>query len=161
MCVTAPGQTKYDTDLKFGLQYIIPLTLSKNGFFVFSIKSPWRPLASKNCRVTWIFRISPRLPCYIYIWQFLKNCLQQEPAFISFFFSTFLFPNGLLLEKSEDSNMNSLLMYTSFGVNSINGAKDNWSSKNPQTKKVQTKKWYTRYPLRTWWHVPFYSTRQK
>ena len=31
---------------------------------VFSIKSPWRPLASKNCRVTWIFRISPRLPCY-------------------------------------------------------------------------------------------------
>ena len=28
----------------------------KTGFFVFSIKSPWRPLASKNCRVTWIFR---------------------------------------------------------------------------------------------------------
>jgi len=46
--------------------HILPLTLSKNGFFVFSIKSPWRPLASKNCRVTWIFRISPRSPCLIF-----------------------------------------------------------------------------------------------
>ena len=33
-------------------------------FFVFSIKSPWRSLASKNWRVTWIFRISPWLPCF-------------------------------------------------------------------------------------------------
>ena len=36
----------------WNLAHILPLTLSKNGFFVFSIKSPWRPLASKNCRVT-------------------------------------------------------------------------------------------------------------
>ena len=35
----------------------------KTGFLFFSIKSPWRPLASKNCRVTWIFLISPRLSC--------------------------------------------------------------------------------------------------
>ena len=43
--------------------HILPYTFSKNGFFVFSKKSPWRPLASINCRVTWIFRISPWLPC--------------------------------------------------------------------------------------------------
>ena len=54
----------------WNLAHILPLTLSKNGFFVFSIKSPWRPLASKNCRVTWIFRISPRLPCFrVSSWQ--------------------------------------------------------------------------------------------
>ena len=31
-------------------------------------KSPWRPLVKKNCRVTWIFRISP---CLVY--PFLQN----------------------------------------------------------------------------------------
>ena len=46
------------------LAHILPLTLSKKRFF-FPKKSPWRPLALKNCRVTWIFRISPRLPCYL------------------------------------------------------------------------------------------------
>ena len=35
------------------LAHILPSCLSKNGFF--SIKSPWWPLASKNCRVTLIF----------------------------------------------------------------------------------------------------------
>ena len=54
--------------------HILPLTLSKNGFFVFSIKSPWRPLALKNCRVTWIFRISPRLPC-IFCFVYYQNCV--------------------------------------------------------------------------------------
>ena len=35
----------------------------ETGFFVVSKKWPWVSPASKNCRVTWIFRISPRLPC--------------------------------------------------------------------------------------------------
>ena len=46
------------------LAHILALTSSKNVFFVLSKKFSWRPLASKNCRVTWIFRISPRLPFY-------------------------------------------------------------------------------------------------
>ena len=58
----------------WNLAHILPLTLSKNGFFVFLIKSPWRPLASKNCRVTWIFRISPRLP-YLAFNQLRLKCL--------------------------------------------------------------------------------------
>ena len=40
-------------------------------FLFFRKKWLWGPLASKNCRVTWIFRISPRLPCwklYLYSW---------------------------------------------------------------------------------------------
>ena len=49
----------------WNLAHILPLTLSKNGFF--SMKSPWRPLASKKCRVTWIFSISPRLPCDFFL----------------------------------------------------------------------------------------------
>ena len=53
---------KRKTIQTWNLAHILPLILSKNGFFVFSIKSPWRPLASKNCRVTWILRISPRFP---------------------------------------------------------------------------------------------------
>ena len=62
ICVKPPGQTKKDTDLKFSTH----TTISKNEFFVFSKKSPWRPLTSKNWRVPWIFGISPRLPCFIY-----------------------------------------------------------------------------------------------
>ena len=54
---------KRKTIQTWNLAHILPLNFSENGFFVFSIKSPWLPLASKNCRVTWIFRISPRLPC--------------------------------------------------------------------------------------------------
>ena len=46
--------------------HILVLTLSKNEFFVFSKKSPWRPLTSKNYRITWIFRISPPKPCFIF-----------------------------------------------------------------------------------------------
>ena len=38
----------------------------KTGFFCFSIKSPWWLLASKHCRATGIFRISPRLPFLIF-----------------------------------------------------------------------------------------------
>ena len=35
----------------------------KTGFLFIRKNHSWRLLASKNCRVTWIFRISPRLPC--------------------------------------------------------------------------------------------------
>ena len=34
----------------------------KMGFLVFSLKRSWGPEVTKNCRVTWIFRIYPRLP---------------------------------------------------------------------------------------------------
>ena len=51
------------------------MTLSKHKFFVFSKKSSWRPLASKNCRVTWIFRISSRLPCFDFLSYFGKSFL--------------------------------------------------------------------------------------
>ena len=54
---------KRKTIQTWNLEHTLPLTLSKNRFLVFSIKSPWRPLDSKNCPVTWIFHISPRLPC--------------------------------------------------------------------------------------------------
>ena len=58
----------------------------KTCFFVFSIKSPWRPLASKNCRVTWIFRISPRSPClFIFIYWIIFR-LQHAFCFIYFLF---------------------------------------------------------------------------
>ena len=62
LCVTSTGQRKNDTNLKFGTH--TPIDLIKNGFFGFSIKSPWRPVASKNYCVMCIFRISPRLPCF-------------------------------------------------------------------------------------------------
>ena len=35
----------------------------KRGFWFFRKKLPWGTLASKNCRVTWIFRKHLRLPC--------------------------------------------------------------------------------------------------
>ena len=54
----------------WNLAHILPSTLSKNESFVFSKKSPWRPLGSKNCRVTWIFRKSPRLPCFNFFFFF-------------------------------------------------------------------------------------------
>ena len=51
-------------------------TYLKTVFFLFFwIKSPWRPLSSKNCRVTWIFRISPRLPSLYYICLYDCVCL--------------------------------------------------------------------------------------
>ena len=37
-------------------------------FFRKSDSGPWRPLASKNCRVTWILRTSPGLPCHNINW---------------------------------------------------------------------------------------------
>ena len=43
---------------------ILPLTLFKPFFFVFSKKWPWGPLPSKKFRVTGIFRISARLPYF-------------------------------------------------------------------------------------------------
>ena len=54
---------KWKTIQTWNLALILPLTSSKNG--VFFKKSPWRPLALKNCCVTWIFRIPPRLPCFL------------------------------------------------------------------------------------------------
>ena len=65
-------QATLTTIQTWNLAHILPMTLSKNGFFVFSIKSPWRPLASKNCRVRWIFRISPRFPCFSIFRKFYK-----------------------------------------------------------------------------------------
>ena len=63
-CVMPPGQTKNDTDLKFGTHTPLDHILKQ---VFFSKKSPWRPLASKNRRVTWIFHISSRLPWLINI----------------------------------------------------------------------------------------------
>ena len=63
---------KRKTIQTWNLAHILPLTLSKNGFVVFSKKRPWEPLASKNCRVTWIFCIAPRLPCLLIFWS--KSC---------------------------------------------------------------------------------------
>ena len=60
-CVTSPGHTNNDTDLKLGTH--TPIDLIWKFFFVFSIKSLWVLPALKNCRVRWMLRISPRLPC--------------------------------------------------------------------------------------------------
>ena len=54
----------------------------ENGFFVFSKKSPWRQLASKNCRVRWILRISPRLPYSYLNWSYkLTNFIGGFPLY--------------------------------------------------------------------------------
>ena len=45
----------------------------KMGFMVFSKKRSRGPLASKNCRVTWIFRISPRSPSCSVFWKIVKK----------------------------------------------------------------------------------------
>ena len=73
ICVTPPGHTNNDTDLKFGTHTPIDL-ISECEFFIFSIKSSWLPLFSKSCCVTWIFRISPRLP-YLAFNQLRLKCL--------------------------------------------------------------------------------------
>ena len=46
ICVTPPGQTKNDKDLKFGTHTPIDL-IEKRVFFLFR----------KNCRARWIFRL--------------------------------------------------------------------------------------------------------
>ena len=71
----------------------------KTGFFVFSIKSPWRPLASKNCRVTWIFRISPRLPCYTFCHTFPQKILIFSYVKPRFFALKFVFLNEITKVK--------------------------------------------------------------
>ena len=71
VCTGPPGLTKNDTDLKLGNKQ--PKITSKNVFFfVFSKNWQWEPLPSKNCRVSLIFRVSPRLPCLLYIQKSLK-----------------------------------------------------------------------------------------
>ena len=64
ICVTSPDQPKNDSDLKFDTYSHWPY-LKNCFFFVFSKKSPWRPLASKNCRVTWFFAYL--LDCLVYL----------------------------------------------------------------------------------------------
>ena len=61
------------------LEKIPPSIISKNGFFVFSKKWPWGPLASKNCRITRILRICPRLSRYfpIFVW-IITNYIQRK-----------------------------------------------------------------------------------
>ena len=50
---------KRKTIQTWNLVQILPWTLFRNWFFVFPKKWPWGgELASKNCRVTWILRIS-------------------------------------------------------------------------------------------------------
>ena len=80
ICVTPPDQTK--NVQTWNLALILLLTLSKNGSFVFSKKSPWWPLASKNCHVMWIFSISLPLPCFC-IYSFQINNLS---LYIFFYF---------------------------------------------------------------------------
>ena len=63
ICVAPPGQTKNDTDLKLGRH--TPIDLIWIQVFYFFVKLPWGRRASKNCRVTWIFCISPLLPCFL------------------------------------------------------------------------------------------------
>ena len=53
------------TDLKFSTQTPIDRPYLKTIFF-FLKKWPLGLLVSKNCWVTWILRISPRLPCFNY-----------------------------------------------------------------------------------------------
>ena len=54
-------QKRYRPKIRYTYSHRLYL---KTGFWFFSKEWPWRPLASKNFRVTWIFRISPRLPCF-------------------------------------------------------------------------------------------------
>ena len=49
----------------WNLAHIVPGTLSKNWFFCFFDQIIVTAASLKNCRVTWIFHISPRLPCFI------------------------------------------------------------------------------------------------
>ena len=70
---------KRKTIQTWNLAHILPLTLSKNGLFVFSKKSPWLQLASKKCCVTCIFRIFPRLPCQGFFFLFGK---QKSPKYL-------------------------------------------------------------------------------
>ena len=66
VCTAPPHQTK--NGQTWNLANRLPSTISKNGFSVFSKKLPCGPQVSNYCRVTWIFRISPRLPSIIFIY---------------------------------------------------------------------------------------------
>ena len=86
------------SDLKLGT-HTLPAShwpYLKRGFF---IKSPWRPLASKNCRVTWIFRISPRLPCYTFCHTFPQKILIFSYVKPRFFALKFVFLNEITKVK--------------------------------------------------------------
>ena len=85
ICVTSSGQTKSDTDLKFGTHTPLDLILKRFFFLVFSKNFTWWPLTSKNCSVTWIFLISPWLPCFHFSLPFytVKNPpLQQSMPYV-------------------------------------------------------------------------------
>ena len=75
ICAPSPGQTKNDTDLKFGTH----VPIDNTSIFVFSKKWSRVAPASKNCGVTWIFRISRPLLClciyftYLFVSPLLAN----------------------------------------------------------------------------------------
>ena len=72
VCTGPLGKTKNNTDVKFCTLTHTPRSYPKPGFWFFSKKWPWGPLALKNCRVTWIFCISPRLHCLIFLFRILE-----------------------------------------------------------------------------------------
>ena len=55
-----PNEKRYRPEIWYSYSHWSYL---KTGFLFFSKKSPWLQLALKSCRVTWIFRIPPRLFC--------------------------------------------------------------------------------------------------
>ena len=57
-----PNEKRYRPEIWYSYSHWSYL---KTGFLFFSKKSPWLQLALKSCRVTWIFRIPPRLPCFL------------------------------------------------------------------------------------------------
>ena len=56
-----PNEKRYRPEIWYSYSHWSYL---KTGFLFFSKKSPWLQLALKSCRVTWIFCIPPRLPCF-------------------------------------------------------------------------------------------------
>ena len=60
VCVTSPDQTKKRCIAEIWYTHF-PRPYLKLLFYLFSKKWPF--FGSQNCGITWIFRISPRLPC--------------------------------------------------------------------------------------------------
>ena len=83
ICTGPPDLMENDTDLKLGTHPLLDL-IQKCFFFVFLKKWPWGPLASKNYRVTWIFRISPRFPNARYCPFFDKKVYSMQVGVLNF-----------------------------------------------------------------------------
>ena len=61
--VSWPNEKRYRPEMLYTYSHRPYL---KKRFLFFRKKWPWGPLASKNCHVTWIFRISPQMPCSLF-----------------------------------------------------------------------------------------------